>query len=468
MKVRNKIKFCWATWTVLTVVTVVLAGCASVSVVKVDESNDKKVKGFRYYLPRPYVVVKKEFPVAGDDFLVYGELTGSKSVRIAVRDIPGPLRNYWNIDSEKLDGYITIPAVALEIVSRSIIDKNTANSLEDIVALSKAVKEAENQTASKPQGNTQATVSADGSDPQNNGKNQDQQDKIQATVSTGKAGSPKMVQTSVSEYLEIMQLPDFSEKYAINASGGLGTADMNINLEGGWLVDSATANIDNTKLGAFIFDSSTKILDLALELAQKKLLPIASIASVTDSEDADASGGELETDETTAKEREVRRPMLLRIRYIITAQPGIYPILKPQEYEKIGEHGGSSDHTFIPYPPITVVGYNVRKLIHIQAATVDIPGGAHNILSAENPQADIKLDAEGKQAIMDAIHQAGFTTVESAQIEPKISQDNKVIVIRFTSSPPDQFESKVNEYLSQNPIKIGDRFFRQIKLLPAP
>lgn len=47
-----------------------LVGCASVEVTRISHDNWKSVKGFRYYLPRPYVVVKDAYPVAGADYLV--------------------------------------------------------------------------------------------------------------------------------------------------------------------------------------------------------------------------------------------------------------------------------------------------------------------------------------------------------------------------------------------------------------
>ncbi len=63
-----------------------LSGCANVSVRKVptptqygkwddaDQANADAISGFRYYLPRPFVAVKKEFPIASETRLANGFL----------------------------------------------------------------------------------------------------------------------------------------------------------------------------------------------------------------------------------------------------------------------------------------------------------------------------------------------------------------------------------------------------------
>ena len=51
-------------------VTILLIGCADVSVRKDD--GTKNMDGFRYYLPRPYVLVKEEMPVGGGEVVLTG------------------------------------------------------------------------------------------------------------------------------------------------------------------------------------------------------------------------------------------------------------------------------------------------------------------------------------------------------------------------------------------------------------
>jgi|GEM_PF-5893712 len=89
----------------LTIGMLILSGCASVKVQKIPDPsaytyssnstctgqdgcpswNDRQtqadeIRGVRYYLPRPYVLVKKEFPVDGGTVLLRGELDEKKNL----------------------------------------------------------------------------------------------------------------------------------------------------------------------------------------------------------------------------------------------------------------------------------------------------------------------------------------------------------------------------------------------------
>ncbi len=54
---------------------------------KMQEEADK-MEGVRYYLPRPYVVVKKEFPVGGGVFFLKGTAKGGKLLTIETGSLP--------------------------------------------------------------------------------------------------------------------------------------------------------------------------------------------------------------------------------------------------------------------------------------------------------------------------------------------------------------------------------------------
>jgi len=47
-----------------------------------DQRRADSIKGFRYYLPRPFLVVKQEFPASSESFLVKGEVTDKKITNI--------------------------------------------------------------------------------------------------------------------------------------------------------------------------------------------------------------------------------------------------------------------------------------------------------------------------------------------------------------------------------------------------
>jgi hypothetical protein len=64
---------------------------SSVDVVRV-KPNDYQTKGFRYYLPRPYIVVKKDFPLGGEACFVRGKLDGDRITEIDATAVPASIR----------------------------------------------------------------------------------------------------------------------------------------------------------------------------------------------------------------------------------------------------------------------------------------------------------------------------------------------------------------------------------------
>jgi len=88
-------------------------GCAEVKIRKIpasvnyqdwrngDQARADNIPGFRYYLPRPYVAVKQEFPVAGDDFLVAGTIgNNGEVVSVSSASIPQSIRKLAGTMSE--------------------------------------------------------------------------------------------------------------------------------------------------------------------------------------------------------------------------------------------------------------------------------------------------------------------------------------------------------------------------------
>lgn len=98
---------------VLITTSLLLPGCASISVQKVPSKTDyskwddakqakvDSIKGFRYYLPRPYVAVKKEYPVAGGDILVTGRVVEEgKVVSIDAAQLPDAVKDALGLSAE--------------------------------------------------------------------------------------------------------------------------------------------------------------------------------------------------------------------------------------------------------------------------------------------------------------------------------------------------------------------------------
>ena len=158
----------------------------------------------------------------------------------------------------------------------------------------------------------------------------------------------------VNGFFDIVLLPDFSEQYAIDVTAGLGNANAKIGFENGWMVEKASIGISNAELGKFIFEQITKVVDFGLDAAKAALQPAALVADAVDGKEAKP-----ESARTGDK-------VLLRIRYNLMAQPGLYPILKPRK-EVIKK---SSTTVHVPYYPYTVVPYNIRREFLVELVQV--------------------------------------------------------------------------------------------------
>jgi hypothetical protein len=144
------------------------------------------------------------------------------------------------------------------------------------------------------------------------------------------------------------------------------------------MLEHAAIDVDNHELGKFIFNNLSKVVDLGIKAGEFFINPaLAGLPNGTNN---------LSMQSVSPNSR-----VLLRIRYMVEAQPGIYPVLKSKEQKKLAADSGlalKNAYVFTPYPPLTVVAYNVRKYIAVEAvSTTAIPaapaGGDKNAITPE-------------------------------------------------------------------------------------
>lgn len=202
------------------------------------------------------------------------------------------------------------------------------------------------------------------------------------TVATFKGGQDPTTNPviRVDERFQIVMLQDFEEQYAVQVDGGLGIASAKLGLENGWMLENSEYQVNNQEVGKFVFHQLEKFVDLGLKVAESELLPSAT--SSTEAADALSKAGE-----------EVGNApnVMLHIRYVLEAQPGVYPILKPWEainrrnvQNQLSRLGGSdcgcgmegdTGWVYIPCPPYTVVAKDVRRRVVVQLVNVVPKGG---------------------------------------------------------------------------------------------
>lgn len=456
---------------------VLFASCAQVHVRKVTSKNDAKLEGFRYYLPRPFVVVKKEFPVVGDDYLVSGlvndkgdlvelegelkpELKGMFPTGIPANAIVLPAANpsraavtggsqaatdnkaggkddavkppaRFDVDADgkmlagsKAEPNIVVASTTLVTVTVKVAkdaplevgpalekivliplkdDKpDTAKMLQfDAVPQPKKEKDKEGiyiaaidpaklavgtsyslgirmtakQTSmpAEPEAldrvfhRTAVDINVQGKAPP--AKDEPAKDPAKDTTVMSKAdvttsGDPltdPFVKLG-NDVFDVLYLPDLDEQYAVSTSAGLGQINSQIGMENGWMVERANVQIDNREIGKFIFDKVDKVFDLATSL----VAPGAAQASAAGDLAAKAKtpGAQAATD---SPERKDARRVVLRVKYVRFATPGIYPILKRSEKPCCDV---APSYVLLPYRPFTVIAFNTRQQIQVELVSL--------------------------------------------------------------------------------------------------
>lgn len=332
-------------------IAVLVGGCADVVVRKVTPENDVSLDGFRYYLPRPHLALAKAMPVAGDEFVVVGEV-GPDGVRIPVETLPEALRYHFRGDG---GGGVIVP-------SSEVGD----GRLPDVLTKSAAAE-------GKPATFASAGSAAEGAGPQG--------------TTVGLAAGD----------MSIVYLPDWDQQYAIKYKAGLGkvdTGESGLRLRHGWMLDNVSLSIDNVELGKFVFGQIDKFTDLVSLVGARKQKVLDQFSG-TLTKSAATEGG-------------ARQRVQLRVTYAILAQPGVYPFLKPCEEARYREQccGGTgaagstgsartpatsaANWVFVPYPPFTVVAYQVKRSVAVELLSMEQPGGARtNEAGASSAGADV-------------------------------------------------------------------------------
>lgn len=442
------------TRTALLLLPLVLAhGCADFSVKRV-RADDYDTEGFRYYLPRPYVSVKKPFPVAGDDVFLWGEVSGDG--RVVTLDNPSGLPAYLahrfangklpasvvrrpvgaaessTPDPSESPDEVTVASTdekASAVIARIVVSPQVMGSKADEATITvtitkdakfddirdekvvllpfvdgkvdaakgirldtkpdpdwveektdgvyKATAKRSNlaeyrsfavgiEFEGKPKGGDAKTVlehspalalTVEPKPTQSNSNSQTPgEDSARSRATLTVSGDPRTDPLQkLGELFDVVYLPDFDQQYAIDQCAGLGVIETSMGFENGWMVEHASTEIDNQKLGEFIYENIQKVVDLGLAAATGGASAAGSAAEdlAEMAKNAEALGAE-EAQRTPPR-------VLLRVRWVAEAQPGLYPMLKTNEWSTGGSPASTPPGYILqPYPPLTTVAYNVR------------------------------------------------------------------------------------------------------------
>lgn len=309
-----------------------LANCAKIRVQPADPNSTER-DGVVIYPQRPYLVVKEEFPVEGDEGYLVGTFT---------------------------QGFVTIRAN--ELLAARFGEK-------DIRVPASAIRVS--VSADEGGGGRGELKSDEGEEkgeepPEQEESSETDEKKTVYTKATGSLSWDPTVpsQEDISDLFKIVYLPDLDEKRVVGASAGIGTVDYSVALGPGGVVNRFQATIDNSALGEFLIDTAKDVIEIAKKAA--KLAAKAALLSALEEEGKILKEGQ---------------QILIKYTYVGNATPGLYPILKASEYA--GKHARTpvADPLLVPAEyPYTRVAFKLRRELVLEAA--DFASVSKNAASA--------------------------------------------------------------------------------------
>ena len=320
------------------VLLLLTASCATVEIHRIGTDGEViGPEGLRFYMPRPYVAVNEPFIVSGEAYLVGGEITPDGKY-VLINDIK--LTDGTN--GRFVSRFLGTTARKISVTNVIAVDEGmkVERSGEQSTSEGAMVKEEETETASlkKPVQEKTGTLN----------------------LKVANDNSAYAV-TPMKRYIDIVWLPDFEEQYVVKGKAGLGNASIAMQLGQGWSLQGIEANVDNSSMTGRIYDLIDQGAEILSTLGRAQLgLPPVSMG-----------GGEQFASETPP---DVTRflggtPLTVKVTFVRIAAPGIYPILKPEEMEKIpSDQKAFEDRILVPIAPMTNIAFNTYEAVVVEAA----------------------------------------------------------------------------------------------------
>lgn len=346
-----------------------LAGCASVSVFKVDHKTGKLVEGaaegLRFYLPRPYISVFEPFIIASEVYLAKGELSPDGNY-VLLTQVPQGLDAIVNSELKNNNKQTMGP---LAIPAQSVIARGTLFGAPQSAPAVEAPKDEKKEEAKKEDKKPETGAPAAGVL------------NFKVTVdNTAYAVTPQ------PRYFNVLWLPDFDEQYVVQAKAGLGNSGVILTLGQGWSLQGLDAKIDNSAVVKPLLDFYSGTLGALQKLATAKIqAPLAALAG-------GPQGAKVE-DKSAKAQFEGGTPVTVKVTKVRIVAPGLYPILKPSEVAAAKGANPDTKRVLTPAPPLTNIAFNTYDAVVIEAArsTGDTALRIHQYVDTTTPNVQAQV-----------------------------------------------------------------------------
>lgn len=334
-----------ASYAALAVVAIAgMAGCASVSVQKVDPVTGKvyegAAEGLRFYLPRPYVSVFEPFIVGSEVYLASGEMSPDSQF-VLLTDVPPGLAKLVNgklATGQQKMGALRIDAAQVTVPKATKAGPQGAAVVDEAGQASAPEAAASGASAPAPDAKAKAA---------NGVLNYKSINDVNAYAVTPQP-----------RYFNVLWLPDFDEQYVVTAKAGLGNAGVLLGFGQGWSLQSLDASIDNSALAKPLLDFYAGTIGALQKVATAQIEgPLAAL-----------SGGPQGAAVANARTFSGGTPVTLKVTKVRIVAPGLYPILKPKEMDAAHLKPEDSTRILAPVKPFTNIAFNTYDVVVIEAA----------------------------------------------------------------------------------------------------
>ncbi len=310
-----------------------------------------EMEGFRFYLPRGYVSVRKPFPVSSKSYLVNGTVSpDGKHILLGATkdDLSGVLQSIY-VKEDRIPAGVVVKAKddAGGAQNGKPADEQESS---DPGPNSTGPTNTRSDTADKPGTGNQDQNQTE--PPQNNGNGgtSGQQDGAATPPITGQGrvavttDNTQLAIIPINEYFDVVFLNDDAEQYAVNVRPRLGNANAALNYGAGGTLLGFNATVDNSDLNSFVFEQMRFMSDTAQKVSLNALgLPVLGAGESGDmatamqnqgaNDPSGAQSGLLSTENGTHFVPGVR--VTLRVTVVDFATVGLHPIPKAREVEDV-------------------------------------------------------------------------------------------------------------------------------------
>lgn len=314
-----------------------LTGCAQMKVTKVDPQaracdRDEHVKGFRYYLSRPYVLVREKLTISTETALLVFPASALKGES---------LDSLLTTDA-RVVGQLNRSGATLDRVSAAEWDRvraQMAQSASTVLLSRTAALDATGRPTGQPlavtvpagAGPVVATTAAldEGDGNAGGGASSPGGGKLPAQPAPTDDGFKTV---NLKGAIDVVFLPDFDEQYAVHNKNILSKSSYGMTFRDGWQLVGLNGDFDSTPVAIALLQTIDSAIDTAKTVATTGLDTAAKLAAARKkAEDLVSAAAR---DENGAV---VQAYVVLEVRREKVIRPGLYRINKPWE---MGEDAG--------------------------------------------------------------------------------------------------------------------------------